>query len=346
MNTEAVICIAGHGSVRFLTIANATVTDTYTYDAFGILLSPSTPPANNNYLYSGQQYDRDLGLYFNRARYFSSGTGRFWTLDNSEGTRGDPLTLHKYLYCQNNAVTGIDPGGNEGDFISTLGAGILSAGLSAMSAASTIVASGYGEISLFIAAVGYQEAYEQGGWGGIAVQAGISLVPVGQLMRVFRGFPAWMKPNEINTLAKRLLSETRQSVPSAGLNAAASGLRFSQQIKAGSVIVKGAGVLGADVEAIAIVNGVEKKIARELVAFQGDLSKNAGKALYDALDSKATRQAINAHIREIQLELTEQAMSSVQNWREIVKQKLLNFSKIHPDVTVHLVDSAGNDISL
>ncbi len=61
----------GHGSVRFLSSANGTITDTYTYDAFGVLLSPSTPPANNNYLFAGQQFDSDLGLYYNRARYLN-----------------------------------------------------------------------------------------------------------------------------------------------------------------------------------------------------------------------------------------------------------------------------------
>ena len=43
----------GHGSVRFLTSTNGTVTDTYTYDAYGTLIvsNGSTP---NKYLYCGQ----------------------------------------------------------------------------------------------------------------------------------------------------------------------------------------------------------------------------------------------------------------------------------------------------
>jgi RHS repeat-associated protein len=39
----------------------------------------------NNYLFAGEQFDPDLGLYFNRARYLNTGTGRFWTMDALQG---------------------------------------------------------------------------------------------------------------------------------------------------------------------------------------------------------------------------------------------------------------------
>ncbi len=107
----------GLGSVRYLTDATTgsgsygQVTDTYTYDAYGILLSPATPPANNNYLYTGEQFDRDLGLYYLRARYYEPELGRFWTVDTFEGTQSDPLSLHKYLYCHADPINLIDPSG-------------------------------------------------------------------------------------------------------------------------------------------------------------------------------------------------------------------------------------------
>jgi hypothetical protein len=43
-------------------------------------------------------------MYYLRARYYRPDTGRFWTMDTYEGSSEDPLSLHKYLYCQNNAV--------------------------------------------------------------------------------------------------------------------------------------------------------------------------------------------------------------------------------------------------
>ena len=70
----------GHGSTRFLTSTRGTITDTYAYDAYGTLIA-STVSTANNYLYSGEQYDSDLGFYYLRARYFNPQTGRFWTAD-------------------------------------------------------------------------------------------------------------------------------------------------------------------------------------------------------------------------------------------------------------------------
>jgi hypothetical protein len=43
--------------------------------------------------------------------YLNPNTGRFWTRDSYEGSQSDPLSLHKYLYCQVDPVNGIDPSG-------------------------------------------------------------------------------------------------------------------------------------------------------------------------------------------------------------------------------------------
>ncbi len=108
----------GHGSVRFLTDTSGATTDSYTYDAFGTLLTHqgSTP---NNYLFAGEQFDPVLGIYYNRARYYDQRAGRFWTMDTYEGTAAEPLSLHKYVYARNNPVDRIDPGGHQ-DLISTM----------------------------------------------------------------------------------------------------------------------------------------------------------------------------------------------------------------------------------
>ena len=66
----------GGGSVRQLTNASGAVTDTYAYDAFGNKIS-STGTTPNEFLYRGEQYDSDLGLYYLRARYDNPLTGRF-----------------------------------------------------------------------------------------------------------------------------------------------------------------------------------------------------------------------------------------------------------------------------
>jgi RHS repeat-associated protein len=115
----------GHGSARALTDTSGNVTDTYDYDAFGNLvhstftsvppLGSTVAPSPNNYLYSGEQFDPDLNLYYNRARYLNVSTGRFWSMDTFEGDAESPLSLHKYLYCFGDSVNCLDPSGYEGD---------------------------------------------------------------------------------------------------------------------------------------------------------------------------------------------------------------------------------------
>ena len=102
----------GGGSVRQLTNSTGQVTDKYEYDAFGhsFTLSGTTP---NNYLYQGEQFDSDLGLYYLRARYYNPQTGRFLSRDPEDGDYTDPKTLHKYLYANGDPVNGIDPMGRE-----------------------------------------------------------------------------------------------------------------------------------------------------------------------------------------------------------------------------------------
>jgi len=101
----------GHGSVRQLTNTAGNVTDTYTYDAFGNLIE-QTGTAPNLYLYAGEQFDPDLGLYYNRARYLDVRSGRFWGMDEFEGDPESPLSLHKYVYAHNDPVGYLDSSGN------------------------------------------------------------------------------------------------------------------------------------------------------------------------------------------------------------------------------------------
>jgi RHS repeat-associated protein len=115
----------GHGTVRFLTNETGAVTDTYTYDAFGTLITVSGS-TNNRYLYSGEQFDPNLGLYNLRARLMNPLTGRFWTQDSFEGYHDDPKTLHKYVYANADPISGSDPGGHMTLTEATVTTGIIS----------------------------------------------------------------------------------------------------------------------------------------------------------------------------------------------------------------------------
>ena len=104
----------GQGSVRALFSDNAaaSLTDSYDFDAYGVLTA-STGSTVNNYRYTGQQWDPDLQLYYLRARYYAPTLGRFWSSDSFEGSPSEPASLHKYLYCHDNSVNGIDLTGHE-----------------------------------------------------------------------------------------------------------------------------------------------------------------------------------------------------------------------------------------
>jgi RHS repeat-associated protein len=100
----------GGGSVRQLTNTAGIVTDEYEYDAYGNSFTKvGTTP--NNYLYRGEQFDSDLGLYYLRARYYNPATGRFLSRDPEDGIETDPATLHKYDYAGGDPVNAIDPTG-------------------------------------------------------------------------------------------------------------------------------------------------------------------------------------------------------------------------------------------
>jgi RHS repeat-associated protein len=108
----------GFGTVRQLTNSAGVVTDSYEYDAFGnSFTKQGTTP--NNYLYRGEQYDSDLGLYYLRARYYNPATGRFMSRDPEDGVAHDPASLHKYLYANGDPVNRIDPKGRStiGEFL-------------------------------------------------------------------------------------------------------------------------------------------------------------------------------------------------------------------------------------
>ena len=61
-------------------LSHQTITDTYDYDAFGNKIN-STGTTPNNYLYQGEEYDPDLGLYYLSARYYNPLTGGFMSQD-------------------------------------------------------------------------------------------------------------------------------------------------------------------------------------------------------------------------------------------------------------------------
>ena len=100
----------GLNSVKALTDAAGSTTDTYAYDAFGALAN-KTGAAGNAYRYTGEYFDEAIGLQYNRARWYDANVGRFVSMDLARGKQRTPLSLNKYLYADGNPTNKRDPSG-------------------------------------------------------------------------------------------------------------------------------------------------------------------------------------------------------------------------------------------
>jgi RHS repeat-associated protein len=117
----------GLGSTRALTDATGSLTNSYDYESFGSVLN-QTGSTENNYLFTGEQFDTSLDNYYLRARYYDQNVGRFTQQDSWMGDNQDPVTLNKYLYANADSVNNIDPSGHMSiiqQMSALAGAGIL-----------------------------------------------------------------------------------------------------------------------------------------------------------------------------------------------------------------------------
>jgi RHS repeat-associated protein len=94
------------GSVTSLSSTTSALSNTYTYDAFGNLVT-STGSLGNSLQYTGRESDPETGLRYYRARYYSSDVGRFINEDPLGFNGG----VNYYDYVENNPTGHIDPFG-------------------------------------------------------------------------------------------------------------------------------------------------------------------------------------------------------------------------------------------
>jgi 20S proteasome alpha/beta subunit len=59
----------GQMSTRQLSDSSGNITNGYTFDAFGVLLD-MFGVTENDYLYTSEQFDANVGFYYLRARYY------------------------------------------------------------------------------------------------------------------------------------------------------------------------------------------------------------------------------------------------------------------------------------
>jgi RHS repeat-associated protein len=112
--TNTFYAIKDHlGSVQSLVDSTGNVVESFTYDAWGNILSHFRTFELSNfscrYMFQGREYSSATGLYNFRARWYDSQTGR-WLSNDPIGISGG-LNLHEF--CGNNPMNYVDPMGEE-----------------------------------------------------------------------------------------------------------------------------------------------------------------------------------------------------------------------------------------
>jgi|GEM_PF-780127 len=100
------------GDVVALTDTNGHEVASYTYDAWGNILSESGEISDENpYRYAGYRYDELTKLYYLKARYYNPENGVFLAHDPIRGELNNPISQNGYNYGNNNPVMYIDSTG-------------------------------------------------------------------------------------------------------------------------------------------------------------------------------------------------------------------------------------------
>ena len=112
------------GNIRKVVDGTGAVVASFDYTPFGITITRtgSTHPDIIFYRYTGQEFDKETGLYNFPARMYDPGSGRFYTTDPKK-VGGSP-----YAYVLNNPANLVDPEGEEPLTVFLIGLGIAAVG--------------------------------------------------------------------------------------------------------------------------------------------------------------------------------------------------------------------------
>ena len=252
--TECILVKNQQGDVEKVISADGTILASYTYDAWGnVLTSEGSLAASNPIRYRGYYFDAETGLYYLQSRYYDPEIGRWINADNQLSTGSDLTGLNLFAYCGNDPINRIDPIG-EAWWHWALGAAVVAAcavatvvtcggfaaaatavcmvgnGVVAATTASTVAAAAFiGSATVYGTAVlaaasssnSIEEFNAQGNWGTVAATAGGA---------VFNGVAAYVATRTPTTTVYRSVSSAEaQNIKNTGqFNLAPGGMESKQ----------------------------------------------------------------------------------------------------------------------
>ncbi|MSP13297.1 MAG: RHS repeat-associated core domain-containing protein, partial [Chloroflexi bacterium] len=101
----------GSSSLSYRATGSA-VTVTQSYSPWGAIRPGPNNALTTDYTYTGQKWDASPGLMFYGSRYYDSSLGRFLQPDTIVPEPGNPQSLNRYTYVDNNPLRYTDPSGH------------------------------------------------------------------------------------------------------------------------------------------------------------------------------------------------------------------------------------------
>jgi RHS repeat-associated protein len=96
------------GSVRLFVTTAGTILDQLSYDSYGNTLTETNSANGDRFKYTARDWDSEIGLQYNRARYFDPKAGRWISLDPLAFDGGD---TDLYRYVHDRPIMILDPEG-------------------------------------------------------------------------------------------------------------------------------------------------------------------------------------------------------------------------------------------
>jgi RHS repeat-associated protein len=99
------------GTIRDVVNSGGSVTDHVVYDPYGNIVSQTNSANQPRFGFDGMQLDSATGLYYDRARFYDAGVGRFISQDPTEFDAGD---ANLFRFVSNDPINFVDPTGLAG----------------------------------------------------------------------------------------------------------------------------------------------------------------------------------------------------------------------------------------